>query len=418
MGQIVGGAAKPKRCNIQSLSSLGTPAAGEYILVSSDNSMNAAGQGNFDCYIVGDGTKAATVLELRRINEAIYQKFENLLYVVGENEYTELLLDADSKMLESRDVNGKKTLYTSVKIKGDVEVDGQISGNSVPEFSTKPATEFVDAVTDKDGKIVEATTRDGKKVFFGGIKTEDDVPFSVSPLYGKKWAVFGDSFTNGGGDNVALADGKYKGNLTTYPYIIGNRTGIEVLKFFEGGQTLAYPANPQGFTNSVTNPSSTRYYQNVPSDVDYITIYLGINDGNHSDGQGEDGEDYTGVIPLGTINDTTTATYYGAWNVVLTWLKTNRPFAHLGIIVSNGCKSLEWVTAQIEIAKKYGIPYLNLNGDERCPAMIRSWNANLDATAKTILNQTQAVNYPTNTHPNQATHVYESTFIENFLKTL
>lgn len=64
MGQIVGGAAKPKRCNLNKLSQLGTPAAGEYILVSSDNSMNAAGQGNFDSYIMGDGVKAATALPL------------------------------------------------------------------------------------------------------------------------------------------------------------------------------------------------------------------------------------------------------------------------------------------------------------------------------------------------------------------
>ena len=69
MGQIVGGAAKPKRCNINQLSQLGTPAAGEHILVSSDNSMNAAGQGNFDCYIMGDGTTAATELEQKKIVE-------------------------------------------------------------------------------------------------------------------------------------------------------------------------------------------------------------------------------------------------------------------------------------------------------------------------------------------------------------
>ena len=67
MGQIVGGAAKPKRCNLNKLSQLGTPAAGEHILVSSDNSMNAAGQGNFDCYIVGDGSTAATTLPLYSI---------------------------------------------------------------------------------------------------------------------------------------------------------------------------------------------------------------------------------------------------------------------------------------------------------------------------------------------------------------
>ena len=69
MGQIVGGAAKPKRCNLNKLSQLETPAAGEYILVSSDNSMNADGQGDFDCYIVGDGRTAANLLELQFIDK-------------------------------------------------------------------------------------------------------------------------------------------------------------------------------------------------------------------------------------------------------------------------------------------------------------------------------------------------------------
>lgn len=83
MGQIIGGAAKPKRCNLNKLSQLGIPAAGEYILVSSDNSMNAAGQGNFDCYIEGDGTMAATALPLHKfkgeeLEEKLYGK-ENLL---------------------------------------------------------------------------------------------------------------------------------------------------------------------------------------------------------------------------------------------------------------------------------------------------------------------------------------------------
>ncbi len=62
MGQIVSSAAKPKRCNANQLSQLPTPAAGEHILVSSDNSMNAAGQGNFDCYIEGDGQNTASYL--------------------------------------------------------------------------------------------------------------------------------------------------------------------------------------------------------------------------------------------------------------------------------------------------------------------------------------------------------------------
>ena len=66
MGQIVSSAAKPKRCNANQLSQVPTPAAGEYILVSSDNSMNAAGHGYFDSYIIGDGTTAATALPLNK----------------------------------------------------------------------------------------------------------------------------------------------------------------------------------------------------------------------------------------------------------------------------------------------------------------------------------------------------------------
>ena len=68
MGQIVGLNAKCKRANLNALSLVPTPAAGEHILVSSDNSMNAAGQGNFDCYIEGDGQKAAAALELKKIS--------------------------------------------------------------------------------------------------------------------------------------------------------------------------------------------------------------------------------------------------------------------------------------------------------------------------------------------------------------
>lgn len=74
MGQIVGTKAKPKRANLNALSQVGTPALGEYVLVSSDDSMNAAGQGNFDCYIVGDGTTVATELEVQKINGDFYNK--------------------------------------------------------------------------------------------------------------------------------------------------------------------------------------------------------------------------------------------------------------------------------------------------------------------------------------------------------
>ena len=87
MGQIVGGAAKPKRCNLNKLSQLGTPAAGEHILVSSDNSMNAAGQGNFDAYVVGNGRDAATALELKKIGDFYLINDENDFSISDKNGY-------------------------------------------------------------------------------------------------------------------------------------------------------------------------------------------------------------------------------------------------------------------------------------------------------------------------------------------
>lgn len=110
MGQIVGLKAKPKRCNLQSLSSLGTPAAGEYILVSSDNSMNAAGQGNFDCYIIGDGTTAATALELKMVNPEIYETTPH---------FEELDLDLytnNAKFINSSNAWATQTGATSINI--------------------------------------------------------------------------------------------------------------------------------------------------------------------------------------------------------------------------------------------------------------------------------------------------------------
>lgn len=242
-------------------------------------------------------------------------------------------------------------------------------------------------------------------------------------LADKKWAVLGDSFTQGA-TGTRISEGRYKTRPYTYPYLIGNRNNMDIISFFGGGRTLAFPENPDTFVNSVTCPTQAFYYQNIPEDADYITIYLGINDSHHEHGTGGDGEDPTGIIPIGTIEDNTTATYYGAWNVVLTWLTANRPFAHIGMIVSNGCDRDAYRSAQLEIAEKYGIPYIDLNGDSRTPTMIRSRNPNIATAVKTAINQKQAVDYDgsktgtVNMHPNDEAHLYESYFIENFLRSI
>ena len=249
------------------------------------------------------------------------------------------------------------------------------------------------------------------------IESPFEKPFNI--LFGKKWAVCGDSFTNGA-LSTTIGEGKYNNEKVVYPYLIGNRNEMQIIKFFEGGRTLAFPVNPSTFTNSLTNPNAEWYYQNIPSDVDYITIYLGINDEHHApNSSGGDGEDNTGEIPIGTVDDTTVNTYLGAWNVVLTWLITNRPNAHIGIIVTNGIQAHdEYRLGQIAIAEKYGVPYIDLNGDARTPAMIRTSNPNIPSAVKQALVTKWAVDPSSNTHPNDDAHLFESTFIENFLRSI
>lgn len=239
-------------------------------------------------------------------------------------------------------------------------------------------------------------------------------------LAGKKWAALGDSFT--AYTNKTFDAGVYKTQDRVYSRLIAERNRMTLLdKFFASGRTLAYPSDGT-FTNSVTCPTAACYYQNIPADVDYITIMLGINDEHHYTGGG-DGEDPTGVITLGTIDDNTTATYYGAWNVVLSWLIANRPNAHIGIIVTNGLSIPEWRQAQINIAQKYGVAYIDLNGDQITPVMLRTVNSNIADSVKAALISKWAVD-PTgaggtvNTHPNWQAHEYEAAFVEDFLRRI
>lgn len=113
MGQIVSSAAKPKRCNANQLSQVPTPAAGEHILVSSDNSMNAAGQGNFDCYIVGVGNVAATELPLHTIADEV-PTYGSKNSVSSGGIYNELLV-ADTLTLQSADERNLRP-YSTGKI--------------------------------------------------------------------------------------------------------------------------------------------------------------------------------------------------------------------------------------------------------------------------------------------------------------
>ena len=170
--------------------------------------------------------------------------------------------------------------------------------------------------------------------------------------------------------------------------------------------SVVHKKSDESLSNCFTNTNQTKNYTNIPSNTDYITLYFGINDSHNSS-----------AIPLGTIADTTVNTFYGAYNTVLDYLIEHHPNAHIGIIVTNGADNDNYRQATIAVANKWGIPYIDLNGDERTPMMLRSTNPNVDAAAKAVRLATWRVS-STNQHPNPAAHRYESTFIEHFLKSL
>ena len=227
-------------------------------------------------------------------------------------------------------------------------------------------------------------------------------------LAGKKWYACGDSFTAQGytssdpgyGTDSVLPSGKYQGKNAVYPYYIGNRTNCNVQNVAEGGMTLA---TYTGGTNCFTY--NNQYQTLIGEDADIITLYFGINDGHHN-------------VPIGTINDNTTDTFYGALNVVISWILENRPNAKLGIIISNGCDTTDYPIATINACKKWGIPYLDINGDETLPMVIRTnMRTNLSNDAYNYWLQRYRVS-ATNTHPNYKAHEDESYMIQQFLERL
>ena len=236
-------------------------------------------------------------------------------------------------------------------------------------------------------------------------------------LYGKKWAVCGDSFSNGdfkGGEEPIFTDGPFAGQRKTYGYLIAARNGMRVQHLAVGGMTMATPSDEE-----FTNTFSGGLYKTIDADADYITLYFGINDSHHRPkSTGDDGEVKKGIIRLGEIGDTAIDTFYGAWNTVLEYLITHHPYAHIGILVSNGCETDDYRRAEIALANRWGLPYLDLNGDARTPVMGRSTNETILKSVRDCRTKMFAVDPPRNTHPNAAAHEYESWFIENWLRSL
>ena len=231
-------------------------------------------------------------------------------------------------------------------------------------------------------------------------------------LYGKKWESCGDSFTHGdfSGDttgDIRFTEGLYSGQLKVYPFFIGRRNNMIIVNEAINGSIMAldkdYVAGTVEDINS-RNPFSLQRYKDISSDADYITLWFGLNDQGHTN--------------LGTIEDETNETFYGAWNVVLPYLIEHHPFAKIGIIISSGWLNQQYHDAVKQVAEKWGIPYLDIKGSPQVPMMLGGrLGIDVDERAVTLRDNAFKVT-ATNAHPNAKAHEYQSTFIENWLRSL
>ena len=134
----------------------------------------------------------------------------------------------------------------------------------------------------------------------------------------------------------------------------------------------------------------------MPTDVDVITILAGINDCGTNGAPTE----------LGTIEDSTTATFYGAVNVTISLIKAKYPETPFGIIsflpyYDSGAVQQARVDALEKVCKANFIPFLNLYNS--CGFYIKD-------------NNFKSSFVPDGVHPNEYGHARLAPKIQQFLE--
>lgn len=217
-------------------------------------------------------------------------------------------------------------------------------------------------------------------------------------LWGKKYVAIGDSFTDAIGTENIEEDGAFKGSPKVYPYIIGNRNNMGVLNQGASGTTL---------NQYIVN----RKFESIPNDVDYITIWFGINDKGHGVQIG------TATDKVETWSNEKAGSTGAAFNYIFEWIFTNRPFAHIGVIVTDFAEQ-ERRNVIIDCCKRWGVAFLDLYNPTIPMIRTRGEQIEIDPKIKEIREAQFSLNGATDMHPNNKAHQWQSTIIENFMRGL
>lgn len=227
----------------------------------------------------------------------------------------------------------------------------------------------------------------------------------TSPLDGKKWIAFGDSFTSGdftgyvdGDGNTGTASDAYDpaaGMYKTWAWHIMKRHNMKLTNLAQGGAKSTY------LTDSYL-------YTTVPADTDFVTIMLGLNDS----------------VFDGDINSMDPTTFYGAWNVTYNWLRTNRPACRIGMIINSAWLTISARNRLLSIAERNGVAVLDMYNDPKVPGLMgtpdgtRLAKANMNASVSVVLTNQNVLDPVNNWHPNLSCYAQMSDSIAEFMKML
>ena len=273
------------------------------------------------------------------------------------------------------------------------------------------------------------------------------------------YGVVGDSIAFGqNANNIPDSDSVFfpKNATTTnkrknYGYYITKKIGGSWYNYGVSGSTLA-DVTAAGIDRNGFAKVNGRYTQ-MADDINYITIMFGWNDaaygnmmykdefcqnqfGNYynnctveqkaiCDSQSGEvggvtytGEEYWRRKYVGTINDSTNKTYFGAYNIVLDYLIQKYPFAKIGIMVPYG--SDPYIRQAVrDIGLKWGV-------------LVLDWYSNTipliyqrEVPNNTVLSNGQKLTdfrmskiTPDTVHPTDDGYKYMSSIISNFINSL
>lgn len=345
---------------------------------------------------------------------------------------------SDKVWLPTVDENGdiSWTLSESItppetqNIKGAPGADGQNGqdgadgedGVGIASVSVNASNHLIvtktDDTTQDAGEInvavpIDDTTAASNKVYSS--QKVEDIFTNSNVLRGKKWCVCGDSFSAGDFTGYVDPEGHTgtesdaydpeMGMYKTYPWWIAKRNNMSLTMLAKNGTRFT---NISGASGVFSKPTSTVNYTQIPADADYVTIWYGLNE--------------TGLTAeqIGTKEDTTNATLWGAYNVVFSSILDNNPLAKIGVFISDG-ELFDGIPqayhdALIDICEYWAIPYLDLRNGENVPMGLGRLDDCSQASRRKRKEAFQV--YSQNIHPGVNGHKYRSTFIENFLRSL